>query len=267
MYADSHIHTSFSSDSDTAPEAQIDRAIELGLTEMTFTDHYDIDFPPGELDFLFDAPAYYREMLRLRERYSSDIRINIGVELGLQPHLTREVPSFAASLPFDFIIGSTHVTRHIDPYEEEEFIRGLTEEEAYRTYFEEELTNLKMFDCYDVAGHIDYVVRYGPNRNRFYTYDRYGDLIDEILRVLIAKGKGIEFNTAGFKAGLGYGHPMPDALKRYRELGGEIITLGSDAHTPDYLASEFERSAQMLRDAGFRYYCVFHDRKPEFLPL
>ena len=149
----------------------------------------------------------------------------------------------------------------------QQIIEGITEEEAYRTYFEEELENLTLFDCYDVAGHLDYVVRYGPNRNKFYTWERYQDVLDAILKTVIAKGKGIECNTAGFKAKLGYAHPMPQVWKRYRELGGEILTIGSDAHTTDYIGYEFRQTGEFLKSCGFRYYAVYRDRKPTFYPL
>ncbi|MDD6212086.1 MAG: histidinol-phosphatase HisJ family protein [Clostridiales bacterium] len=267
MYSDCHMHTSFSSDSETPPEHQIEEAIRLGMKHLTITDHYDLDFPPGELDFLFDSQEYWKKMTELREKYAHRISLRIGVELGLQPHLTQEIPAFASSLPFDYIIGSTHVSRRIDPYEREQFIKGISEEEAYRIYFEDELKNLKTFDCYDVVGHLDYVVRYGPNQNRYYSYEKYRDVLDAILEVIIDKGKGLECNTAGWKAGLGMPHPLPHILRRYHELGGRLITLGSDAHTPEALGYSFPKAGELLKDCGFRYYAVFQNRTPEFFPL
>lgn len=267
MYFDSHLHTSFSGDADTLPEQQLDRAVALGMKMLTITDHYDPDFPPSDCDFSLDTSSYYKRLSELRHQYQDKIDLGIGVELGLQPHLTRELPFLAKEQPYDFIIGSTHVSRGIDPYEREQFIAGTTEDAAYLTYFEEELQNLKLFDCYDVAGHLDYVVRYGPNRNQFYTWERYGEVLDEILRTVIAKGKGIECNTAGWKAELGYPHPMPQVLRRYRELGGEIITLGSDAHSTEYVGYRFDEAGELLKSLGFRYYTVFRKREPQFLPL
>jgi histidinol-phosphatase (PHP family) len=126
------------------------------------------------------------------------------------------------------------------------------------------LDNLQTDADFDVYGHIDYVVRYGPNKNRFYTYEKYSDVIDEILRTLIARGKGIELNTAGFKYGLGHPNPTEEILARYRELGGEILTIGSDAHAPEQIAYDFAKVTEILRQAGFRFYTVFTARKPEF---
>jgi histidinol-phosphatase (PHP family) len=110
-------------------------------------------------------------------------------------------------------------------------------------------------------------VRYGPNKNQFYTYGKYADVIDEILRSLIEKGKGIELNTAGFKYGLGHPNPTEDILRRYRELGGEIITIGADGHKPEHVAYDFKKVPEILRAAGFSYYTVFKQRKAVFYPL
>jgi histidinol-phosphatase (PHP family) len=85
--------------------------------------------------------------------------------------------------------------------------------------------------------------------------------------VLIEHGKGLECNTGGLRYGLSQPNPSRRILKRYRELGGEIITIGSDAHTPDYLGYGFQECRRFLLRCGFRYYTVFHGRKPEFIPL
>ena len=115
----------------------------------------------------------------------------------------------------------------------------------------EKIKNAQSDVDFDVYGHLDYVVRYGPNKNQFYSYQKYAEVIDEILRTLIQKGKGIELNTAGFKYGLGHAHPTLDILKRYKELGGEILTIGSDGHTPEQIAWEFDIVPSLLKEAGF----------------
>ena len=102
---------------------------------------------------------------------------------------------------------------------------------------------------------------------RRYSYKQYADIIDEILKLLIEKGKGIEINTGGFKYGLGHPNPTEDIIARYRELGGEIITVGADAHKPEHVAFDFEKVSGILKEAGFSYYTVFKNRKPEFVKL
>ena len=116
-------------------------------------------------------------------------------------------------------------------------------------------------------GHLDYPVRYAPDRDAGYSYERYRDILDEILKLLLRKEKGIELNTGGIKSGMHDFHPCMGILKRYRELGGEIITVGSDAHEASYIAAHFQRAAEVLRECGFRYYCVYEKRTPIFLKL
>ena len=153
-----------------------------------------------------------------------------------------------------------------DPYFPN-YYEGKTEDEAYREYFESILENLEVYSDFDVYGHIDYVVRYGPTQDKNYSYHQYKEIIDEILKVLISKNIGLELNTAGLKYGLSFAHPQVEVLKRYRELGGEIITVGSDGHKPEHLAYDFHKVPDILEEAGFSYYTIFKNRKPEFIKL
>lgn len=266
MLWDTHMHTRYSGDSDAAPEDMIKAALTKGLDGLCFTDHYDFDYPDDPELFLLDFFSYKEEILSLRQKYDGLIPVRWGIELGLQPQIADLNHNVAASHPFDFIIGSSHVVHGADPYYPS-YYEGRDEDSAYREYFESILENLHTDADFDVYGHLDYVVRYGPNRNRFYSYKKFSDIIDEILRTLIQKGKGIEINTAGFKYGLGHPNPTEEILLRYRELGGEILTIGADAHAPEHVAYAFEQVPSILRNAGFRYYCVFTERVPQFLPL
>lgn len=265
MYWDTHMHCNFSGDSTALPEDMILASIEKHLDGICFTDHMDHDYP-GPTPFHFDPVKYFQVLRPLQEKYKEELAIHIGVELGLQPHLKAYYEDFLKKGDFDFVIGSSHVVHGVDPYYAE-FYEGKTEDEAYLEYFESILENLAVFDDFDVYGHIDYVVRYGPNKNANYSYQKFKDVIDEILRTLIAKGKGIEINMAGFKYGLSHPNPTEDILKRYRKLGGEILTLGADAHAPEHVAYDYDRLHNILSDAGFTHYTVFKNRKPLFYPL
>lgn len=266
MYYDFHLHSDFSSDSRAPMEAMIQKGIVLGLPGMCFTEHMDLDFPPGEYSFLADLPAYKKSFDQLKEKYAQSLSLFFGLELGLQPHLKQEIPALAASMDFDFLIGSTHLADHMDPYEPA-FYQGRTEKQAYLRYFEVVLENLNTFSCFDTCGHIDYVVRYGPNKNREYSYESYREILDEILKTLIEKGIALECNTAGFKYCLGEPNPAKKVLRRYREMGGELLTLGSDGHAPEHIAYDFLRAGELLKDCGFCYYTIFRNRKPEFIKL
>ena len=138
------------------------------------------------------------------------------------------------------------------------------EKEAYEEYFSSILENLEAFSDFDAYGHIDYVVRQGPDKNKNYNYATYAEVLDEILKMLIRMDKALEVNTAGFKYGLGHPNPHEDILKRYRELGGEIVTIGSDAHAPERIAADFDRTCSILKKCGFRYHAIFRKRKPTF---
>ncbi len=266
MFWDQHMHCNFSGDSDALPEDMIKAGIAHGLSGICFTDHLDYDYPEEPNIFLLDFDNYFKVLSDLKEKYADKISINTGIELGLQTQVAGQNLAVAQKYPFDFIIGSSHVVNHMDPYYPE-FFAGRDEDEAYMEYFESVRENINSGVDFDVYGHIDYVVRYGPNKNTFYTYEKFKDIIDEILSLLISKGKGIEVNTGGFKYGLGHPNPTEDIIRRYRELGGEIITMGADAHVPEYVAYEFDKTAQIIKNCGFKYYTVFKNRKAEFIPL
>ena len=265
---DCHMHSSFSVDSSTPMEDMVLKSIQQGLTGICFTEHLDPDYPdtPEKIDFSLDIPAYHKQLQTLREKYKDKLDIRFGIEIGLQPHLKDYFRQLLKEYPFDFVIGSSHIVHGADPYYPS-FFKGRKESECYMEYFESILENLAVFSEMDVYGHIDYVVRYGPNQNLEYSYGRYQDILDEILRTIISKGCGIQLNTGGFHYGLGEPNPCRAVLKRYHQLGGEIITVGADAHTPDKIAYDFDKAFAILKDCGFRYYTSFKDRKPEFIPL
>lgn len=268
--ADYHLHSSFSSDSNTPMEDMILQGISLGLSTLCFTEHLDIDFPyqdpKDEGLFGLNTDSYLYELIRLKEKYAGTIRVLFGVELGIQPHLRRELAVYAKSYDFDFIIASSHICNKKDPYWPS-FYEGRTDEEAYREYFSSILDCLDTFHNFDVYGHLDYVVRYGRTKDSAYTYDKYKDILDPILERILQMEKGIELNTGAVGYHLKDLNPCTDILKRYRELGGELITIGSDAHQPAAIARSFDRAADLLKACGFRYYATFEKRMPEFHKL
>lgn len=259
--SDFHMHTNFSNDSNALPESQIQAAISHHLSQICITDHEDYGYPTGE--FHLDIPTYTAKMELLREQYADQVHMEIGIEAGLRPDYVKEISNLLSSYPFDFIIGSSHVVKGKDPYNAD-FWENRSEKEGISLYLEETLKNIQLFDNFDVYGHIDYIIRYVPSGQRFYSYGDYSDLLDAILIRLIQKGKGIECNTGGFKYGLGHPNPHEDLLKRYLELGGEILTIGSDAHAPEHVGYAFHQVSDLLLSCGFRYYTTFHNRKPQF---
>ena len=276
IQADMHMHTWFSTDSEACPRDMADEAVRKGLKTICFTDHFDKDDLEWGEEGIFDVDAYFVEMQKLQEEYAGKLNIRIGIELGLRTYLKDYYEELTKKYPFDFVIGSVHNVPYkkdaegnilyTDPAAEKLFT-DRTDKEAYRLMMETTLENVRTSDCFQTLGHLDYVVRYGKSREKEYSYTDYADIIDEILKLLIEKEKGLEVNSAGLKYGLPFAHPHPDVLKHYRELGGEIITIGADAHKPEHIAYDFAKAEEILKSCGFKYYTEFEERKPIFKQL
>ena len=265
---DCHMHSAFSADSDTPMEQMILHSIELGLRGICFTEHLDPDYPktPDNLEFSLNVSTYHNQLSKLREAYKDQLDIRFGIEIGLQLHLGKYFHNLLKEYPFDFVIGSSHLVHGADPYYPE-FFQGRDEELAYREYFESILENLDAFHEMDTYGHLDYIVRYGPHKNQFYSYEEYQDILEAILKKLIEKNVGLEVNTGGYHYGLKEPNPCTAIIRRYKELGGEIITIGADAHAPEKIGYAFDKASQVLKECGFEYYTVFKERKADFIRL
>ena len=276
IQADMHMHTWFSTDSEACPRDMADEAVRKGLKTICFTDHFDKDDLEWGEEGIFDVDAYFVEMQKLQEEYAGKLNIRIGIELGLRTYLKDYYEELTKKYPFDFVIGSVHNVPYkkdaegnilyTDPAAEKLFT-DRTDKEAYRLMMETTLENVRTSDCFQTLGHLDYVVRYGKSREKEYSYTDYADIIDEILKLLIEKEKSLEVNSAGLKYGLPFAHPHPDVLKRYHELGGEIITIGADAHKPEHIAYDFAKAEEILKSCGFKYYTEFFEQKPVFKQL
>lgn len=267
IFADFHTHSNFSGDSNTPMEQMIEKAISLGLKHLCITDHMDYDFPlEAGISFEFDPKLYSSHLNQIKEHYKKQIHISKGIELGLGSHLSHRYTELLNNYDFDFIIGSSHLVNGKDPYSSS-YWEGMSIETAIHLYFQNIIENIKSFSMFQVYGHLDYAIRYIPDKNYHYSYMQYKDSIDEILTLLIHLGKGIEVNTSGYRYNLGFPHPHPDILSRYKSLGGEIITIGSDGHKPEHLQYSFHEVEQLLLSLGYKYYTTFEKQIPTFHPL
>lgn len=265
MRADVHMHCVFSNDSETRPEDMVESAIAKGLSVICFTDHYDKDNLDWGDEAIFDVESYFQKMIELQEEYRDQIDIRIGAEIGMQPYLAEYYQNFMAQHPFDFVIGSVHSVLEHDVALD--FFQKHSDPEGYKIYFEEMLQDVQKIKSYDVLGHLDYIVRYSNQGSKGFDLNDYMDIIEEILKQVIAHGKGIEMNMSGLKYGLGAPHPQPEIIKRYRELGGEIITVGADGHIPEHIAYDYHLADDILKSCGFKYYTEFKGRKPLFVKI
>ena len=172
---DYHMHTHFSGDSESNPREHVLKAIEMNLDEICFTDHRDFDYPIDS--FELDVENYYQEIQSLKEEFKDQIKIKWGIEMGLDLDHQEEIENLIQQYPFDFVIGSIHVIHHTEFYYGE-FFKGKTKEQAHREFFEETLKCVKAFDCFNVLGHLDYIVRYGPYEDKTVDHQKYQDIID-----------------------------------------------------------------------------------------
>ncbi|MBP3635812.1 MAG: histidinol-phosphatase HisJ family protein [Bacilli bacterium] len=265
-YKDSHVHTNISHDGISTIDEYLQAASKRNVDEITFTEHYD-DYTGLQTNLkTLDVKKYMEEYLK--HKNDKVLKTNFGLEIGLQPDIKKQVSGIVKSYPLDFVIGSSHITCKKDMATDKSFFEGLTRKEAYLRYFREVLENVKIYkEEFDVYGHLDYVVRYGGYDSKKIEYNEFKEILDSILSELIKKDKGIEINTSGFRYGLSSAHPNIDIIKRYIELGGKIITIGSDAHKVEHLAENFDKVYEFLEYLNVHEIAVFHNRKPEFIKI
>lgn len=267
---DTHMHTNYSTDSNTPLFLQIQKAEQLGLQGICITDHMDYDFPPEELEhpvddipFWFDLEQYQKELNEI----SCDIKLLKGVECGLQTthSVINQNTNLICEYDWDYVIGSLHLVEKKDPYYSS-FWNNKDPKECITKYFSALLENIQQFHKFDSLGHMDYIVRYAPSSYEYHPED-FMDILDEILKLIIRKDVALEINTSGWKTQGRCQNPHLDILKHYVQLGGELITIGSDAHTPEYVAYDFEQVPALIKKAGLHQYCVYQKRKPVFMDL
>lgn len=263
IFADYHTHSRFSPDSSCPLERTLDAAIQQGITELCITDHIDYLTDMSRSTKL-DFDGYYAEYIKQKQAYAGRIELKLGAEFGAQQHTVELFKRDAARLPFDFIILSNHEADDLE-YWNGNFQEGKTQVEYNRAYYQATLETMKLFKDYSVLGHIDSIKRYDQNGELADGYSE--DLIREILKTAISDGKGIEINTSCYRYRLKDLTPSSNILKWYRELGGEIITIGSDCHDSADVAADFKRAREELLALGFTRFCTFTAMKPEFHKL
>lgn len=267
---DQHVHSNISHDGISSISEHIEYAKDNNISEITFTEHYD-DYKGINTNLkTLDINKYQEEYLK--QKNDKLLKTNFGIEIGLRPESYKKISDMVKNNNFDFIIGSSHITCGKDMAYDKSFFEGLTPHQSIVKYLSEVLQNIKTYKSeFDVYGHIDYVIRYIiKNYGNVMTkidYEEFRELLDEILLLLIRTNKGIEINTSGIRYGLGTPHPNIEILKRYKELGGNIITIGSDAHKKEDLASNFDVAYDMLESVGFDNLTVYHNRKPKFIKI
>ena len=275
MLADYHVHCMFSDDSWYFPEKVVQDAIKLNLDEICFTDHVDYGVKPDLADALsarvidgarvvnVDYDAYFPCVAELREKYADQIVVKTGLEFGTQTHT---IPQFNAlwdrwGSELDFVLLSIHQVGDLE-FWTGDFQEGRTQEEYNLAYYQELLDVVTQFEHYSVLAHVDLIKRYDPAGILNFPANR--DLVAATLEHAISQGKGIELNTSSVRYGLADSQPAREILELYRDLGGSIITLGSDSHAPEHLGAYIRRFQHLLADIGFEGFHTFSKMEPTF---
>jgi len=259
-FADYHTHTNYSPDSKYKMEQVIKDAIKLGINEICFTDHVDFPFLVSIPDF----DKYFAEIKALQAKYCSQIIIKKGLEFGAQTHTIPQYKKVIEKYPMDFIVLSVHQV-HDEGFWNGEYQHSRTKSECVHGYYQEILDLINVYDDYSVLAHLDLIRRYVEAPEPVLA-DSY-DLIVEILKTVIKKDRGIELNTSHIRYGLGDWMPARDILELYHDLGGKIITIGSDSHEKAHLGFYIKEGREMLKEIGFREFCTFDRMKPVFHKL
>lgn len=257
-----HSHTDYSLDSNCPIKDRIKWAIENDINELCFTDHVDSFY--GDVYSFIDYNKYRKEIEKELSPYKNDLKIKYGVEIGLFPHMKEEANNYINANDLDFVIGSTHSVHNKDLCMYKEFFSTQNKKDAYHKYFEQVLLNIKTIDNFDVHGHLDFVYRYSGYENPDLNYIDHKEIIDTILKTLIEKGKGIEINVSGPRYNCKEFYPQFDIVQAYKDLGGEIITIGSDTHAKEYVKTLLLQAHDQVKTAGFKYLTTFEKRKPIF---
>ena len=276
MYIDYHVHTEFSDDSVYLMEDIVKDAIAKGIKEICFTDHVDygikIDWDePGKVQWRHgepmanvDYPKYFKKIAEMKEKYGDQITIKEGMEFGMQTHTIPQFKVLFDKYHFDFIILSCHQVEDKE-FWTQDFQAGRTQDEYQQRYYQEIYEVISEYKDYCVLGHLDLLKRYDQAGD--YPFEKIEPMVIKILKQVIADGKGIEINTSSHAYGLSDLMPSRQILKLYHDLGGTIVTIGSDTHKAATLGAFIEETKEEMRKIGFKYYCTYKDMKPIFHEL
>ena len=260
-FNDYHVHTNFSADSESSMEDQCRAAILAGVAQIAFTEHED--YNPGDFtSFYFKHEDYLRKLEVCRRQFGRQLTILAGIEVS-EPHVYVERAGYVLNkFDWDFVLGSLHWVHSKHNCYINDWVDAFGGwREAYRAYFLE-LQTLAAKGDFDVLAHIDYQARYAPPEvYAAYRIEDFEDVIRPTLAHLIVRGKGIEINTSALRRGLANPNPPAIVVKWFHEMGGTILTLGSDSHNPRHTGFGISIALEMARSAGFSKLATFQHRQ------
>lgn len=265
---DSHSHSENSLDGTHSVMFMTECAIRSGLHGLAITDHCDCNlFVQARSEMRLRQSAL--DVAKAREAFKDCFILTYGVELGQPSFDLESAERLSSQLDFDVILGAVHVVPGWEDFYDIDYT-DMTAAELHRlilSYWEEVIATVE-WGGFDVLAHLSMPVRYPKLRKNIdVDLTRYADAIDEILRLLVAGGKGLELNTSGLRVALGQTLPPDWVIKRYHELGGELVTIGSDAHYADDVGKGVDVGMGMLAQAGYEYFAFYRARNPVMLRI
>lgn len=263
---DCHIHSTLSHDGKDSPELMAERACALGIKHFTLTDHIENE-KLDSWDYWGAIGRSYDVYKKLKEQYAGRMNVYYGAELGQPLYDLPQAERILAEHDYDFVLGSTHRTRtypRLDriPDSDEDRYRCMDE------YFEEELA-LAEWGKFCSLSHLTFPLRFisGDFGGHEVDMSRYDAIIDKILDVIIRNDIALEVNSSGIRKGLHVPMPSAEYIRRYRDKGGRLITVGSDAHYAADVGKDIPQVLSILRETGFEEICVFSRKQPVFIKI
>lgn len=272
-----HNHSNLSPDAKDAPYDMAKRAVELGVKYFAITDHIELDeFNDGEWDYWAAIDKTYPAFLKNKEAFGDKMHIYYGAEIGQPLYDLHNAEKILAEHDYDFVIGSVHRTchyEHFGHFPDNEFDR----KRVFTEYWEDML-NLVEWGKFSTLAHMTFLTRFvnidTPNglvceleKRCQAVFDTYKPIIDKILSTIIKQGIALEVNSSGYHFGLGEPMAGTPFIMRYKELGGKMITVGSDAHEVSDIIEGIPECYELLKKIGFNEVCVFEKKQPKFISI
>ena len=262
---DYHMHSDSSPDGKDSLCKMCEAAIQKNIDEICITDHCDCNGFPGT-DFIFDYKKSKAEYLKAKELYGNKIKIKFGIEVG-QITQAEQVGKEILQNDFDFVLGSLHNIKGYDDFYNLKYISINECKAMFESYTEELIIMTKMlqFDC---LAHLNYPTRYAlMNYGYDVGFNMFEEQIREIFKILIENGKGLEANTSAYRYGMPITWPGEWELKLFKEMGGEIVTIGSDSHKKEHFGYGIREGQMLLKEIGFKYIAAYKQRTPSFISI
>ncbi|NLN55255.1 MAG: histidinol-phosphatase HisJ family protein [Clostridiales bacterium] len=272
---ETHCHSRYSGDVDKQKGGTIDdlcrQAVNIGLESIAVTDHLEIQQIMGNIFPPLDNEGIFKDITKAKEKYKGVLEVVYGVELAQACHDLEKTDNILAKYKYDYIIGSVHAVRGFPDFSDMEYsaVPDRILKHAWELYVSE-LEELADWGNIDTLAHITYPYRYFKRHSRenlINLFEKGREYFEPILRKIIKKGIALEVNTSGLWQDTGISFPHNDLIMFYKELGGKMVTVGSDAHYPGDLAKCIPQTYSVLKDLGFETVITFRERKPVFHKL